>query len=66
VCAQLKRREKTQLWEINLAWVEAKEASSVEYPYPMAIWRNNRDVAFCMMKLEHLIEWLCLLEDGEL
>ena len=66
VCMQLKRRKRTLLWEIKNAWVEAREASSVEYPYPMAVWRDDGGESFCMMKLEHLVEWLCLLEDGEI
>ena len=66
VCMQLKRRKRTLLWEIKNAWVEAREASSVEYPYPMAVWRDDGGESFCMMKLSHLVEWLCLLEDGEI
>ena len=66
VCMQLKRRTKTQLWEIKMAYVEAKESTSVEYPYPMAVWRDDGGDTLCMMKLEHLVEWLCLIEDGEL
>ncbi|MCK5018327.1 MAG: hypothetical protein KAS32_14815 [Candidatus Peribacteraceae bacterium] len=63
---QLKRRKRILLWEIKNAWIEARESSSLDYPYPMAIWRNDSDESFCMMKLSHLVEYLCLLEDGEL
>lgn len=66
ICMQLKRRKRTMLWEIKLAYVEARESASADYPYPMAIWRDDGEEAYCMMKVEHLIEWLCLLEDGEL
>jgi hypothetical protein len=66
ICMQLKRRKRTQLWEIKMAWVEANEAASVEYPYPMAVWRDDGGETWCMMKMEHVVEWLCALEDGML
>ena len=64
VCMQLKRRKCTLLWEIKMAWVEAMASSSIEYPYPMAVWRDDGGEAFMMMKVEHLVEWLCRAEDG--
>ena len=64
ICMQLKRRKRTLLWEIKNAWVEARESASIEYPYPMAIWRDDNGEAFCMMKVDHLVEWQCMAEDG--
>ena len=70
VCMQLKRNAKNQLWQIKLAYIEARESTSVDYAYPMAVWRDDQSTpledVYCMMKLGHLIEWLCLLEDGNL
>jgi len=68
LCIQAKRRKKTQLWEIKMGWIEAREASTINYVYPVVVWRDdqttpNEDI-MCAMKLEHLIEWLCLQEDG--
>ena len=66
LCIQCKRRKKVDLWEIKMGWLEAEQSTSIEYPYPIVIWRDDGQEAFCMMKVEHLIEWLCLMEDGEL
>jgi len=66
VCMQLKRRKRTLLWEIKLAWVEAMNSSSIDYPYPMAVWRDDNGDTMCMMKMEHLVEWQCRQEDGNL
>ena len=64
ICMQLKRRKSTMLWEIKMAYVEARESTSLDYPYPMAVWRDDGEETYCMMKLEHLVEWQCLIEDG--
>jgi hypothetical protein len=70
LCMQLKRNAKNKLWQIKMAYIEARESASIEYPYPVAVWRDDQTTpgedVYCMMKLSHLIEWLCLLEDGEL
>ena len=63
ICFQLKRRKMTKLWEIKHAYFEADESTDEDYPYPAAVWRDDNGDAMVMMKVEHLVEMLCKIED---
>ena len=66
LCIQAKRRKKVTVGVINDAYIEADESADVRYPYPAVVWRSDRGNSMITMDLDHWVEILCLLEDGEL
>jgi hypothetical protein len=67
LCIQAKRRKKVGINEVNTGYLEACEsASAYDYPYPAIVWRSDGGVSMIAMDLDHFVEVLCLMEDGEL
>ena len=65
-CIQAKRRKKVGINDVNTGYVEARESASADYPYAAVVWRSDGGVSMIAMDLDHFVEVLCLMEDGEL
>jgi hypothetical protein len=67
---QCKRRNKTAKWEILLGLCEAEAETTIENPFGACLWRDDyttpEEDIIITMRLKPLIEFLCLMEDGEL
>jgi hypothetical protein len=66
-CIQAKRRKKVGINEVNTGYLEACESTDERhYPYPAVVWRSDAATSMIAMDLDHFVEVLCLMEDGEL
>ena len=65
-CIQAKRRKKIGITEINIGYAEAENSIDARYDIPMTLTRSDNEETMAHLKLQHLIEVLCLMEDGEL
>ena len=66
-CIQAKRRKKIGIYDVNTGYIEASMSSSSDYAYPAIVWRSDGSLTTMIaMDLEHFVEVLCLMEDGEL
>jgi hypothetical protein len=66
LCIQAKRRKKVGINDVNTGYAEAKYSANAQAPYPAIVWRSDGGVSMIAMDLDHFVEVLCLMEDGEL
>lgn len=66
LCIQAKRRKRITLGLIEAALIEAMLACDGDYVYPVAVSRSDNGRSLVTMELEHFVEYLCRVEDGEL
>ncbi|KKN78983.1 hypothetical protein LCGC14_0344590 [marine sediment metagenome] len=64
LCFQLKRRKKTALSEIKIAYLEAAESLQDDYVIPAACWRDDNGKSMVILSLDDLVLLLCGIEDG--
>ena len=66
LCIQAKRRKRVTMGVVEQGLVEAYVACDDTYRYPVVVFRSDNGRSKVLMELEHFVEWLCLMEDGQL
>ena len=66
LCLQAKRRKKVGINDVTTGYLEADESADTAYPYAAVVWRSDGGHSMIAMDLDHFVEILCLMEDGEL
>ena len=67
ICLQAKIEARAGIYTVKVGYAEASESTSTRYPYPAVVWRSDYDkYSMIAMNLDHFVEILCLMEDGEL